>query len=1234
MDALWNFLHGIPLWIWALLGGLGVGFALEWVIELLWWRGRGSGKSASYELETENQVLKREVQLVRGGSEFQGLQTNLDSALRVKGDLEANLKKGSLELADVNAKFAALQADLGKLQVDHKLKLGEIAMLTAGSAVASIALKGKDTEWGKLKLDWESKLSAKDLELANLKADWEGRLKAKDAEWGKLKLDWESKINAKDLELGKVRADWEAKLKAVDVDAGNSKSMFASLQSDHSGKLTEIAALTAGAAAAALALKNKDAELAKLKADFSLKLGELDTLTATSAVSGAAIKARDVELGKLKTDVNLKLGEIATLTAGAAAAGASIKAKDDELGKLKISLSDINAMLKTRETELGDANIRFANFQADFGKLNGDKARLSVTIQDLQKEIADLRAQLKAAADESMSHKTSFASFKSDFDGLKGDQSSKLTEIAALTAGAVAAAAAIKSKDGELNTLKIRLGELDASLKAKDADAAKLSADWNAKFKLKDGEVATLVAGSTAAGASIKAKDDELGKLKIRLGELEASVKAKDADLAGANTKFSALVGDFDATKTSTTKLDADLKAALGAKADLDAKLKIKDAELAKLTADLDAKFKLNLGEIATLTAGAAAAGISIKAKDDELGKLKIRLGELEASLKAKDADLAGVNTKFSALVGDFDASKSGTSKLDADLKGALGAKADLEVKLKAKEAELAKLIADWTAKLKLKDGEVATLVAGSTAAGASIKAKDDELGKLRLEWEAKLKASADALAKANAEVEAKKGDHGRTLAEIATLTAGAAATAAAIKGKDDELKALRLRIDGLEASLKTKDTDLSGWNTRFMSLQGDFDTFKVTAKSSDDELAKLRARIAGLEDELNKAVYARGTFEASLKSRDLHVADLQAELAKLREAEAAKASQVATFMASANSAGDAIKARERELAEANARFAGLDMSLNDAKWRIGELEAELGKVRGASNDYETRIAGLDKSLKDANWRVGELEGQVGGKDKDVNDLRWRIGELEAELASLRAARMEADGDLNARNTRVGELEAELAELRARPVAVAPAPVAPAAPVMLMKANKGFAEEAASQAGVEVVRTECPQHLSEIDGIGTVFEQRLFEYGIGTFWEVANLDDVEFRKALKLDEIAAASKTGSKMLKIDLGAIRADALRLAKETGTQGRTWLGGNPDDFEPIDGIGHVFELRLYNAGICTYEALIKAGAARLAEICQPPTSKRPARFKAPDYEGWIEQAIELMNKRNKGS
>jgi hypothetical protein len=34
---------------------------------------------------------------------------------------------------------------------------------------------------------------------------------------------------------------------------------------------------------------------------------------------------------------------------------------------------------------------------------------------------------------------------------------------------------------------------------------------------------------------------------------------------------------------------------------------------------------------------------------------------------------------------------------------------------------------------------------------------------------------------------------------------------------------------------------------------------------------------------------------------------------------------------------------------------------------------------------------------------------------------------------------------------------------------------------------------------VETYAAECPQHLSDVKGIGTVYEQKLYE-GTGTFW--------------------------------------------------------------------------------------------------------------------------------------
>ena len=64
---------------------------------------------------------------------------------------------------------------------------------------------------------------------------------------------------------------------------------------------------------------------------------------------------------------------------------------------------------------------------------------------------------------------------------------------------------------------------------------------------------------------------------------------------------------------------------------------------------------------------------------------------------------------------------------------------------------------------------------------------------------------------------------------------------------------------------------------------------------------------------------------------------------------------------------------------------------------------------------------------------------------------------------------------------------------------------------------------------------------------------------------------------------------------LDLAAIRASAMALAMETGSVNRVWDGTEPDDLEPLEGIGVIYERRLYNAGYCTYEALAAAAPGR---------------------------------------
>ena len=145
----------------------------------------------------------------------------------------------------------------------------------------------------------------------------------------------------------------------------------------------------------------------------------------------------------------------------------------------------------------------------------------------------------------------------------------------------------------------------------------------------------------------------------------------------------------------------------------------------------------------------------------------------------------------------------------------------------------------------------------------------------------------------------------------------------------------------------------------------------------------------------------------------------------------------------------------------------------------------------------------------------------------------------------------------------------------------------------------------------DAVMVSCPQDLEPIFGVGVVYERRLYDAGIGSYWEVAQVDEEELGQILEVEEFQD----------VDLAEIRSSAMALAAETDTLYRVWDGTAPDDFEPLEGIGVTYERRLYAAGYCTYEALAAADPQELERICKPPD------FNKPDFGQWIATAKLLV-------
>ncbi len=311
--------------------------------------------------------------------------------------------------------------------------------------------------------------------------------------------------------------------------------------------------------------------------------------------------------------------------------------------------------------------------------------------------------------------------------------------------------------------------------------------------------------------------------------------------------------------------------------------------------------------------------------------------------------------------------------------------------------------------------------------------------------------------------------------------------------------------------------------------------------------------------------------------------------------------------------------------------FVGLAAGLSGVlailyKQKSGALDAAQMRITSMERRMSTLAAGPAPS-NDRAAEVDALHATIAAQAAELEELKRRLEEATsatAGFAQRSAATLEAAvaDDLAsghaALQQRLSASSAELDELRHRLhaetawQAKAPALATAARRLENLPAAKiDFANRAATVRVIPTVLDE-PQDLAQIPGIGSVFEQRLYNAGIGTFWEVASLDDDQLRSMLKFEKLQETT--------VDLAAMRRAADQLAEASGTQGYLWGGAGVDDFEPIRGIGKVYEQRLYDAGFRTYKALAAATPGQLAEACQARSAVQP------NYESWIEQARKL--------
>jgi len=236
---------------------------------------------------------------------------------------------------------------------------------------------------------------------------------------------------------------------------------------------------------------------------------------------------------------------------------------------------------------------------------------------------------------------------------------------------------------------------------------------------------------------------------------------------------------------------------------------------------------------------------------------------------------------------------------------------------------------------------------------------------------------------------------------------------------------------------------------------------------------------------------------------------------------------------------------------------------------------------------------------------VGGLIGLVLGR-RNYESCRGQLDKMIAEMQARKA-------ELSAMEAEIEDLQHSLSTPASQVAATSPEDAPASASVATAPAQPAEREVAPKPVDSETRVSHCPQKLARIRGIGRVYEDKLFQAGIGTFWQVATASNEKLAAIFAIQDFQA----------VDLDAIKEDARRLAEETGTMGRVWSGQKPDDFESLPGIGKTYEARLYDAGVCTFAKLAAMTEAEIAAIVKAP------KWNQPDYAAWIAFAQAQVQK-----
>ena len=992
-------------------------------------------------------------------------------------------------------------------------------------------------------------------------------------------------------------------------------------------------------------LTSAGAELATALARRNQEYDDLLAIVSTLPpewIEAARTGAPMPDVGGLRAELQLVKDERIDLHGQLVERDRQIQALQDQLSQLQLAPPADDAAPSTVDVETLETQL--AELRDELEKAALARAEAEDHLRASDGELSDIESRLVALRSDLLAALPDEAQAELDATSVD-DQGQETRQRRAMRLGALAAAVSAlvernKQAGALLENANARVVALESDLGATSAVQVAMEADLGEKsHALEDlqSQLESLQSESEGLIAQIEQLKNQGAALQ---GELEAASAARAAaeeQLLAREGELAELYQQIDSVgqQLRTVLPEEALAPFIPAEAETEAREEIEDAEPATRSA---APKMLGL---AALAAGVSSAVDLSSQKTNEAAEASGQLAALVEEKAGLESTLLEKEQAIAELAGQVDQLSAQVADAQAQIDQALAARTELEQQLGQRAGQLSELQGQI-------DGAVSRLL-------EIVPGEDLPEPEAQAEGE-------DADAVEGVAVKA---------AGLAALVGGVARLAdrsqSSVAELDHQVHSLQAALDGLgqeranlEAVLAEKEQALAGYNDYVLNLQGQvnqlsaekyaveadlqlrmqaqaeaeaqFEAFNAQINDLTAQAEALAGQVSDLEAQLESATAAKAELEQSLQAAQAQLEVAQADLTQIeQETERALGSRALGLGAVGAGVATvaALREKETDLAAANEQVLALQGQINEltaANTGLATLQGQLDELAATKADLEAQLAARGADFEALTAQLGELEASrdeavlnrdalladLNARDAELADLRGQLEALQAQVAGVTEERSVLQAHVAQIEEALGGIEAQRsAGLNLAAATELSDALANLPPI------KTKAASAAIVAGVKPVLSPRIQALTDVAGIGSAYQQRLYKAGVGTYWELSSLPDADLETVLKIPELQRA--------RIDFEQTRADAYKWAQDSDTMGLLWDGDHVDDFEALPGVGKTFEKRLYEAGITTYEQLLDCEVERLAEIIKPPPMREV------NYDYWKERARELLAERH---